>query len=153
MLAEPLQSKTKWTRTWTIWRMNLTVVSGSTSSVAQYHRTAATVHETHLFCRCIESICAWAKGRRLLGSPIARSILEIHISIRDLPRVPLKKVAIKDLVNRWADAGKWDSDLRVKAISLLREKYGIQEDKEEDKQIMGSSEGECYCEAGLNTYL
>jgi hypothetical protein len=31
----------------------------------------------------------------------------------------------------------------------LREKYGIQEDEEDDKQEMGSSEGECHCEAGL----
>jgi hypothetical protein len=31
----------------------------------------------------------------------------------------------------------------------LREKYGIKEDEEEDKQEMGSSEGECHCEAGL----
>jgi hypothetical protein len=31
----------------------------------------------------------------------------------------------------------------------LREKYGIKEDEEDDKQEMGSSEGECHCEAGL----
>ncbi|KAJ7928790.1 hypothetical protein B0H13DRAFT_1966188 [Mycena leptocephala] len=104
--------------TWRIWRMNLTVVT-------------TTTHETRLFCRAVASLCAWTTGpNALLGSPIARSTLDITISIRDLPRVPLRK------------RGKWDSDLRTKAISSLREKYA-------NKQALGSSEGECHCEAAL----
>ncbi|KAJ6557309.1 hypothetical protein DFH09DRAFT_542515 [Mycena vulgaris] len=99
-------------------------------------------HECALFYRSLEAVCAWTTGPKyLLRTPVSRSLIDIHLSVIDLPQTGIPEITASELLSRWSTKTLWSDQVQEEVRRHILGKEG--------REVLQATDGACHCEAGL----